>query len=910
MVSPIIISKIILPQSNPFQIRRDRLFERLDASVNNRLVIVCAPAGYGKTSLLREWLCEKDDPITWFSIEPNDNDIVQFLTYLLSALQSAFPESFQNLINAIGEIEETPSERVLSVLINELTPLNKRIRIVLDDYHFIDNDKIHELMIFLIEHLPKTAQVIITTRIAPPFPLHRWRARNQLSEINFHDLKFNYSETVEFLINVMGLSLTPDELQTVNTRTEGWASAIQLVALATKSHTNLENHRTDFLESFSIDHHFILDYLNKEVISQQPPNIRLFLLRTSILDRLSASLCDHLFEIDNSTEIIDFLVDHNLFIVPLDDARQWYRYHSLFSELLQNMLHQERQSEMPKLHLRARDWYAQNQFYYRAISHALASGDPSEAIPVAEDFILDLFAKGKPETCRQWISLIPVEVIRSRPLLCLAQASATSVTHPFDYDLIEAWALQAIEVDPVLLDSAISHTNIPYNSVRDFVNAQIAWLNTSLARVRAKSPKYIIQKAETALSLTDRNDFFIASSLWMSISRAYMNLGEPKEAEQAIQKALSLSEMSGNATKIVDSLWTQAYLAYWQGNFQKALRIYQDVEEKYIFPAISNGVHLSPSSSIYTFHASVLRELNQLDAAKQYFIKSQNLIQLRDLSDISLDNQIGLTWIDVYQGNSSCIKELENIISQLPPKKEKMVAIHINRMRLFLREHHPDLVNKAFHWLDVQRSGWKPMQRLEDAYLLWIWALLLRKHQGNTVPDLSLEHEHLEIQYQLAEKAHYRRSQVWIRLLQSLVYQELEDFESANRLFFDTLFLAEPEGYVRTIIDAGKLVIPLLNSAISNKITPFYAKSLLHNLMTAPDSPANEGKVIPTIKPLTPREKEVLILVAEGLSNQQIAERLVLSQGTIKKYLSSVYQKLYVHRRTQAIARAKELQIL
>ena len=914
MISPVLRIKIIPPQKNPLIIQRDRLNKQIQTAAHARLIYISAPAGYGKTSLARSWIQATDNQVAWYTLEPTDNDLTQFLFYLLNALTRVMPDSFRRLIGTFQENEPLSPEQILTTLINKFAGLDKPIYLVLDDYHFIENKTIHDFMIFLLDHLPQQVQIIITSRDTAPFPLNRWRAKNQLIEINAQDLLFNYSEAEEFLNKVMNLQLTSNELRMVHDRSEGWATAIQLVALALRSTSNLDSHRSGLLNTTTRDHGFVLDYLNDEVLSQQQPEIRQFLLRTSLFDRFSPALCDHVFGIKNSEEIIDLLVAHNLFITPLDETKQWYRYHALFTELLRKTLQKELPQEINNLHLRASLWFAQNDAHYEAITHALSANDPSEVTRIAEKIILDLFAGGNPVLCRQWLSLIPIETIRQHPLLCLAQSSSISFTDPFDYDRIEFWAMCAKETDEELLSRPITHPKIAYKTVRDFVDAQIAWLQTSLARLRGKPPAEILQTAQNALELTSKDDYFISSSLWMSISRAYLNLGDPQQAEKAIRQALVFSEMTGNISNILNALWTQSYIAYWRGQFTKALQIFQDAEAKYISPGELKGEYYSPTSSLHTFRASILRELNQLDLAEEYFQKSQEITQYQGLSDLSLDNLIGLIWIDVYRGNPERIKELEELIPKLPAKKVDMVLFHVARMKLTLGEDRPDLAKEAFHWLNGMRAEWTPMQNLENTYLEWIRARLFLNDEGESLPVLENELVPLERQYYFAESARYLRSQVRIKVLQALIYEELGDFTNALQATSEALLLAKPEGYVRTFMDAGSPILPLLQAALNNQITPDYTKLLLnsfsepgHHLPLFGDT---ENSLLPAIKPLTPREQEVLILVAEGLSNQQIAEKLVLSQGTIKKYLSSVYQKLYVHRRTQALLRAKELGIL
>jgi LuxR family maltose regulon positive regulatory protein len=882
------------------------------------LILVNAPAGYGKSTVVSAWVQKTSSQVAWFSIDRNDNDLPLFLAYLITALQNTYAGFGQFLLNALTESGQIPWERILTELTNELANLADPTILILDDYHLIESQEIHQAMIFLLDHLPANTKILIISRIEPPFPLYRWRGQGILSEIRAADLRFTLEETRGFFAHVMGLRLHPEDVKTLENRTEGWITGLQMAALAIQSlptePAQKQETISEFIRSFSSSHRYLLDYLQDEVIARQPQYIQTFLMQTSVLERMTAPLCDAVTGNKNSQEILDHLESHNLFLIPLDGERRWYRYHHLFSELLENSVRKNRSIDIIKIHLRASTWYEQQGYADEAIHHALASQKMDVAVDLLEKLLLDLVERDEVELGRYWLRGFPNNVIQSRPLLCLAQSVAVQYEHPFVYqEEMERWARFALQASSELLAQPIQSTRIPYKTIGELVTVHMASLRTYLAGARGESPDAIIRMANLALDAMSPEDAAGRSWMTMTISRAHMLAGDTMQAEQTIQKALKLAKHSGKDDMQLTVRWVQSYVAYRQGRYRDVLEIYARAYDDLIAPAELDGRFMSSMAITFFFWGTVLVEFNQLSEAKQYIQKGLALAQLRDNFDTELDAEIGLTWLEIYRGKDDRIAKLKKYPLKLSQIKTTMVQSHIIQMQVFLANNYLNNLQASYQWIDQQASQLTPLAELQPLYLIWVQTLLLRKSRNTTVPDLNDLIAPLKKQYQFAKAGHFLRHQVRISIIQALVYQALGDMDAAIQAISEALYLSEPERYVRSFINEGEPIIALLQAAVDRAIVPFYAKQLLAALKAemviwaAATVPKSGGSLV---EPPTPRELDVLKLVAAGLSNRQIAEQLVLAPGTVKKYLSNVYQKLNVNRRTQAVARAKELGFL
>src|SRR5215210_6530317 len=419
MSTPILTTKLYVPPPRPHAVLRPRLTGRLNEGLHRKLTLISAPAGFGKTTLLGEWVAGCERPAAWLSLDEADSDPTRFLAYLVAALQTIAPNIAEGVLGMLQSPQPPPTEAVLTTLLNETATIEDDLALVLDDYHVIDARAVDDALAFVLEHLPPRMHLIISTREDPHLPLARLRARGQLGELRAADLRFTSSEAAEFLEGVMGLDLSAQDIAALETRTEGWIAGLQLAAISMRGHEDA----TGFIESFTGSHRFVLDYLVEEVLQQQPDRVRTFLLQTSILERLSGPLCDAVTGQEDGRGMLEALERGNLFVVPLDDERRWYRYHHLFADVLQAHLMAEQPDRAPTLHRRASEWYEQHGSAADAIRHALAAEDFERAAGLVELAALVMLGSSQ-ETLYRWLMALPDEVVRARPVLSVYYAFA------------------------------------------------------------------------------------------------------------------------------------------------------------------------------------------------------------------------------------------------------------------------------------------------------------------------------------------------------------------------------------------------------------------------------------------------------------------------------------------------------
>jgi LuxR family maltose regulon positive regulatory protein len=419
MSTPVLATKLYAPLSQPGVVPRPRLTEWLNEGLHRKLTLISAPAGSGKTTLVGEWVAGVERPAAWLSLDEGDNDPTRFLTYLVAALQTVAPDIGESVLGVLGSPQPPPTESLLTALLNETTTVPDDFVLVLDDYHVVDARAIDDALVFLLEHLPPRMHLVIATREDPHLPLARLRARGQLTELRASDLRFTLSEAAEFLNSVMGLGLSAEDIAALESRTEGWIAGLQLAALSMRGREDVAG----FIRAFTGSHRFVLDYLVEEVLQRQPERVRSFLLQTSILDRLSGPLCDTLTGGKDGRGMLEALERGNLFVFPLDDERQWYRYHHLFADVLQARLMQEQPGHAPPLHQRASGWYERNGSPTDAIRHALAAEDFERAAGLVELAVLEMLGSSQ-ETLYRWLMALPDEVVRARPVLSVYYAFA------------------------------------------------------------------------------------------------------------------------------------------------------------------------------------------------------------------------------------------------------------------------------------------------------------------------------------------------------------------------------------------------------------------------------------------------------------------------------------------------------
>ena len=418
MSTPILATKLYVPPPRPRVVLRPRLIERLNESLHRKLTLISAPAGFGKTTLLSGWVAGCERPAAWLSLDEGDNDPIRFLSYLVAALQTIARDIGEGVLGAVQSPHPPPTETILTALLNEIISIEDDFVLVLDDYHVIDARPVDDTLAFLLDHLPPQMHLIIATREDPHLPLSRLRVRGQMSELRAADLRFAASEAGEFLEGVMGLNLSAEDIATLGDRTEGWIAGLQLAALSMRGREDV----TGFIRAFAGDNRYIVDYLVEEVLQRQPESIRGFLLQTSILDRLNGPLCDAVTGQQEGNARLEALERGNFFVVPLDDKRQWYRYHHLFAEVLFAHLMQEQPAQIPTLHRRASEWYQHNGLAADAIRHALAAADFARAADLVEMAVPAMRRSRQEATLLGWLKALPDELVHRRPVLSVAYA--------------------------------------------------------------------------------------------------------------------------------------------------------------------------------------------------------------------------------------------------------------------------------------------------------------------------------------------------------------------------------------------------------------------------------------------------------------------------------------------------------
>jgi LuxR family maltose regulon positive regulatory protein len=809
-------------------------------------------------------------------------------------------------------------------LINEITAIPDQIVLVLDDYHLIETRSIHDALTFLLRHLPPQMHLVIATRVDPQLPLARLRARGQLTELRATDLRFSSSEAAEFLNQVMGLGLSAEDIAALETRTEGWIAGLQLAAISMQGREDTAS----LIKSFTGSHRFVLDYLIEEVLEQQSESVQAFLLQTAILDRLTGSLCDAVrFDIaetpsssektaDNSQATLEMLEHANLFIIPLDEERRWYRYHRLFVDLLRQRLRQTQLEQIPTLHYRASEWYEQNGFADEAIEHALRAEDYERAARLIEEHVDALWQRSEHVKLRRWLAGLPVELVFSKPHLCILHAwnlftsgqqdAAEQSLRAAEKALEPSLVLSPVEgSDPTTETPSMERAQLP-GSDRIKIQGRAAAIRAFLAFYRGDVQE-IDKYARQALELLPEEDLTWRSTATVALGDAYSFVGEMAAAYQVRLEALNVSKAASNIYMILIASMKLAVTMRQQGQLHRVVEICQQQYQLANESGLSQTVVVGWLLAIW---GEVLAELNDLEGGIH---QAKNGTELtgrgRDIAMIGWSN-LCLMRILFSRGELAAaeeiIKKTENIAREyyVPPWITSLMAAWQARVRLA-----QDKLDAASQW--VQERGLDadgdPTYLREMEYVALARILIA---QGRLDEATTL----LERLLKGAEAGGRTSRAIEILMLQALAFQAGGDTIRAMAALGKALTLAEVGGYIRIFVDEGPPMARLLYEAAARGIAPDYVRRLLAAFPVAEpeqaDPPKSQALESVMVEPLSERELEVLQLISEGLTNPEIASRLFVSLNTVKAHTRNIYGKLNVHSRTQAIARSQELGLL
>ena len=912
MSTQILATKLYVPQPQQGIVLRPRLIEHLNEGLHRRLILICAPAGFGKTTLLGAWVAGCDRPAAWLSLDAGDDDPTRFLVYLVAALRTIEADIGEGVLGALQTPQPPPTEAILTTLLNEITTIEEDFVLVLDDYHVIDARLIDEALAFLLEHLPPRMHLVVASREDPQLPLARLRARGQLAELRAAELRFTPVEAAEFLRGVMGLNLSARDIAALDSRTEGWIAGLQLAAISMRGHKDA----TSFIESFTGSHHFVLDYLVEEVLGQQSEDVQAFLLSTSILDRLCGPLIDAVL-IDSSAsgqDTLEYLEHSNLFIVPLDDDRHWYRYHHLFAELLRQRLHQYGDGGVAELHVRASQWYEDNGLETEAIHHALIAEDFERAAGLVEMAWPAMDGRFQAAAWLGWVNALPDELIRARPVLSVAYAWAL-----LGGGELEAGEARLLDAERWLEASEDSgeRPEDPSSGMVVVDEEQFRFLPASIASARAYHSLAFgdvpgtAEYARRALDLLPPGDHTRRGQAAALLGLAYWTSGDLEAAHQALADAMANFRMAGNLHFAISGTYGLADIRIDQGRLRDAVRTYENalqLAEEQGEPALRG------TAELYLGLSGLYLERGDLEAARQHLLESEELGEHAALPNWPYRRCVATARMAEAQGDFDdaldLLDEAQRLYHRTPVPDVRPIAalkarVLVARGRL----------DEALDWAREQGlSAHDDLSYLREFEHITLARMLLARYKSDR-EERSI-HEATGLLQRLlraAEEGGRIGSVIEILVLQALAHEAQDDSPSALGPLQRSLRLAESEGYVRVFVDEGRPMARLLSEAAARGIVPKYTGKLLAAFEAAAKQSEDTSyghPAEPLVEPLSQRELEVLRLIAQGLSNREIGERLFLALDTVKGHNRRIFGKLSVGRRTEAVARARSLGIL
>jgi LuxR family maltose regulon positive regulatory protein len=883
-VEQLLITKLFIPPTRPIIVPRPRLIERLSTGLHRKLTLISAPAGFGKTTLVSEWVAGCERPAAWLSLDEGDNDPTRFLAYFVAALQTIAANIGEGLLAVLQSPQPPPTESILTALINEITTIPDNFILVLDDYHVIDTKPVDNALTFLLEHLPQQIHLVIATREDPLLPLSRLRARGQLTELRVANLRFTRSETAEFLNQMMELNLSAEDIDALERRTEGWIAGLHLAALSMHGHEDAAS----FIKSFTGSHHFVLDYLVEEVLQKYPESVQTFLLRTSILGRLCGPLCDAVMLNPSASgqETLEYLEHANLFIVRLDNERRWYRYHHLFADLLRQRLQksisstQDEGESVNELHIRASRWYEENGYEAEAFHHAVAGNDVDHAAHLIGGKGIPLHVRGALVPVLNWLESLPKTELDKRPELWLTYAGA----------LTTAGQTSGVEQKLQAAETALQGTELNVET-RDLIG-RIASMRATLAYTQYQ-PDTVIVQGQRALEYLSPDNLPTRTMTTFTLGVGYMLKGNRTAASQAFTDARSISQTIGHT--FINAMATMGL-----GNMQEMEnKLYLAAETQRQALQLFGDQPVIVACEAHLSLARIFYEWNDLNSAQHHGEKSAQLArQYEDIIDRYVISEVFLARLKLtlgdFAGAAAILAETSqsvrrhNFVHRIPEVVAAQVVTFLRQGNLAAAAH-------------LAQTHELPMSQAR-----------VHLAQGDTSAALAV----LEPLRRQAEAKGWQDERLKVMVLQAVALHMHGEKDGAVQLLGDALALAEPGGFIRTFVDEGLPMAQLLSEVAAHGIMPDYTGKLL--ALFEADKLTSKGKSYlppappaqPLIEPLSQRELEVLQLIAQGLSNREISERLFLALSTVKGHNRNIYSKLQVQRRTEAIARARELGLL
>jgi LuxR family maltose regulon positive regulatory protein len=883
----LLVTKLSVPPTPPGNVVRGHLLERLDEGLSRKLILISTPPGFGKTTLLGSWVERLDGYCAWISLDESDNDLPRFLEYLTAAFRDYETDAPDGIPPFLRPPREH-AEQILTHLINTLAGKTEPAVLVLDDYHVIQEKGVHQAVLFFLTHMPPTVHLVIASRADPPFPLPRWRGRGEMVELRQDDLRLTAGETAEFLSRTMDIDLPGEDVKTLTEYAEGWFAGIQLAALSMRRQSD----PADWIHNAGSANRYILDYLMDEVWRRQPPDVQQFLLHTSILSRFSADVCDALTGGGNGREMLERLMRANLFISPLDEGRNWFRYHRLFADLLQARLRQNHAGDLHRLHRTAGDWFEHNGWVYEAVGHYLQAEDFEFAARLLEQSAEEELIRGTTASFSRRLEALPAGILAAHPLLCVFQAWMRMLGGRTAAEVEER--LQCAESGP--LDPATA--------------AKVKAVRALLAYIQDDSHS-AIRLAEKALAGLREDSVFLWSIAGLSLSSSRLAEGDLAGGLNMLSEVHRKAEAAGN--RLIASLSAAGIgkLLIRQGKLHQAYALCR----KILAPDSETSGRLSPAEGILLLVlAEIHREWNELDLAAEEVRRAIPLVR-RWTEARLVDANFILSRILLAQGDEtgalSALAQAREAAKYTRMTEIDDLAVDVLRTQMHIRRREFAPVERwireravdRFHGPDdVQRRGTADDRHLRKYEHLVLARYYIARKQPAKARIL------LEAWRPELERLQRNDMVLQILILQALAWRAQGDSNRAVDALQQALRLAEGEGCIRSFVDEGAEMAGLLREAAARGIAPAYTAKLL--AACGPEEATGKKQAASGPFALSRRELEVLQLIAAGCSNREIADRLSLSPGTVKVHTRNIYGKLDVNSRTQAVAKAKSVGIL
>ena len=908
MRDALLATKLHVPGPRPGFVPRSRLAERLDEGLGRGVVLVCAPAGSGKTVLLADWARRGGRPVAWLSLDAGDNDPARFWRHAVAALDGVCPGLDERVGPLLGPPAPPTFEPMVSAVINELAarPGGDEMVLVLDDYHVVGSQPVHASVDFLLEHLPPGLHPILASRADPPLALPRWRARGRLTELRDAELRFTVSEAAAMLRETLSADLPDAAVTALAARTEGWAAGLQLAALSLRGQPDV----TGFVAAFSGSHRYVLDYLAEEVLERQGEQVRDFLLRTSVLERLSGELCDAVTGRTGSQALLEHVERAGLFLIPLDEVRGWWRYHHLFADLLRARLLEEQPAQAAQLHHNAAAWYQEHGLADDAIRHAVAAGEMVWGARMIERHFDEIFfLRGEAATIQRWLAALPDHVVRTRPRLLLAQAQLANAGGNLDaveplIDAAEQAAVGAADepFEPTAGQSASLLVNVPAHIALD--RSYVAQLRGDAEATAAFASQALAELREGESALRSISQGLLAVAEWLP--------GRLADAERAFASSLAGWQAAGQPTVTAWGSYQLSQVQRAQGRLDAVARTCQRALETTAAPGRPAPLSAGPA---YVALSEVAYERDDLEAALRHVTEGIRLCRQFVYIPPMASGLATLAWIRQASGDAAgALDALGEAMQAAPGPPGPLNPVPAQWGRLLLVQ--GDLAG-AVRWTEEHglTAGDEPEYPRESAHLVLARVLLAQERPREAFGLLDRLHAAAVAQDRM-------RSIIEAGALRALALAAGADETAGVAALAQVLILACPQGYIRVFADEGRPMAVLLGRLIAAQRSgraatevPLGYLARLHRALTAepggPDPGRGTVAAVPgLVEPVTSREREVLGLLAAGRSNQAIAAELVVTVNTVKKHVSHILDKLGATNRTEAVTRAREVGLI